>query len=236
VQLRILPRRGAAKSTRQIGSQLPRLFQVERKKQCRKRWHNGLDSCIDQANSRTGTWSEDEDSKLKDAVHMHGGKNWAAISALVLGRTKIQCTTRWHHGLVSSIDPTMARTGTWSEDEDSKLKDAVQTYGGKNWAAIASLVPGRTKIQCRNRWSDMKPNRSIDRANEHTGSWTIAEDSKLKNAVRMHGSKNWVSITELVPSRTKKQCCTRWHKSMDPNRGTVRRKEQGTLKYAPGLG
>jgi hypothetical protein len=30
------------------------------------------------------------------------------------------------------MDPTSAGTGKWVEDEDSKLKDAVQTHGGKN--------------------------------------------------------------------------------------------------------
>jgi hypothetical protein len=43
-------------------------------------------------------------------------------------------------------------TWTWTEDEDSKLKIAVQTHGGKDWAAIAALVPSRTKIQCHDRW------------------------------------------------------------------------------------
>jgi hypothetical protein len=31
-------------------------------------------------------------------------------------------------------------------DGDKKLKNAVPTLGGKNWKAIAALVPGRTKI------------------------------------------------------------------------------------------
>jgi hypothetical protein len=38
------------------------------------------------------------------------------------------------------------RKGKWAADEDSKLKDAVQTHGGKNWKTIAALVLGRTKI------------------------------------------------------------------------------------------
>jgi hypothetical protein len=51
----------------------------------------------------------------------------------------------------ASIDGTTGRTGTWTEDEDIKLKDAVQMHGGKNWIAIAALVPGRTKSQCNSR-------------------------------------------------------------------------------------
>jgi hypothetical protein len=32
------------------------------------------------------------------------------------------------------------RSGTWTAGEDSKLKDAVQTHGDKDWVAIAALV------------------------------------------------------------------------------------------------
>jgi hypothetical protein len=41
----------------------------------------------------TGKWGEDEDLKLKDAVQMHGGKDWAAIAAaLASDRTRSQCS------------------------------------------------------------------------------------------------------------------------------------------------
>jgi hypothetical protein len=88
---------------------------------------------------------------LKDAVQTHGDKSWAAIAALVLGRTKQQCFERWNDALDPSIALTARRTGTWTPDEDSKLKNALQRHGGNNWGAIAALVPGRTKIHCRNR-------------------------------------------------------------------------------------
>jgi hypothetical protein len=67
-----------------------------------------------------------------------------------------------------SIDPPNGRTGKWAEDEDSKLKDAVQRYGGKNWAAITALVPGRTEKQCFCRWKRrIDPNSSTVRGKEH---------------------------------------------------------------------
>jgi hypothetical protein len=39
-----------------------------------------------------------------------------------------------------SIRLTNGRAGKWEEDEDKMLKNAVRTYGGKNWKAIALLV------------------------------------------------------------------------------------------------
>ncbi|CAO3685391.1 unnamed protein product [Rhizopus microsporus] len=40
----------------------------------------------------------------------------------------------------------------WTEEEDDKLRKAVQKYGPSNWEACARDLEGRTNIQCRNRW------------------------------------------------------------------------------------
>jgi hypothetical protein len=42
---------------------------------------------------------------------MHGGKEWAAISALVPDRTRTQCHIRWYDALDPSIDQASGRTG-----------------------------------------------------------------------------------------------------------------------------
>jgi hypothetical protein len=114
--------------------------------QCRLRWKDALDPTIDRVSGRAGKWTSVEDTKLKDAVQTHGGKNWETIAALVPGRTKSQCNSRWHGALDTNIDPTTARAGKWSDDEDKKLKGAVLTHGGKNWDKIAAMVPGRGEI------------------------------------------------------------------------------------------
>jgi hypothetical protein len=181
--------------------------------QCRDRWKNGLDSSMDGTTKRTCKWTPEEDVKLKDSVEMHGGKDWAAITALIPGRTRSQCRNRWKDGLDPKIDRTNGRTGKWAKDEDIVLKDAVQTHGGKNWAAIAKLVSGRTTSQCSTRW--MKAlNPSIDHANGLKGKWTEDEDSKLKDSVQRHGGKDWDAISALIPGRTEKQCQNRWHNAL----------------------
>jgi myb proto-oncogene protein len=123
------------------------------KSQCHSRWKDALDPSIDRANERTGKWTAVEDSKLEDAVQTHDYKDWAAISALVPGRTKIQCCHRWRDVLDPSIGRASGRKGKWTAFEDRKLKDAVQTYGFKNWVTIAEMVPGRTNKQCWDRWN-----------------------------------------------------------------------------------
>jgi hypothetical protein len=179
------------------------------KVQCRNRWHNALDPSIGRMTARAGKWTADEDKMLKDAVLAHDGKNWEAIAALGLGRTKVQCWNRWHNALDSNIGWTCA--GKWTADEDKMLEDAVRAHDGKNWGAIAGLVPGRTNRQCRDRWHNaLDP--SIGRTTGRAGNWTAEEDKKLKDAVLAHDGKNWGAIAELVPGRTKVQCRNRWRK------------------------
>jgi hypothetical protein len=184
--------------------------------QCSRRWHHALDPSIGRATARAGRWTADEDKKLRDAVPAHGDKDWIAISAQVPGRTRVQCSNRWHDALVSTIDPVAARTGKWTADEDTKLKDAVPAQGYKDWVAISAKVPGRRKRQCRKRWHHaLDP--SIRRATARAGRWTADEDKKLRDAVPAQGYKDWVAIAAKVPGRTRQQCCKRWHNKLKSN-------------------
>jgi myb proto-oncogene protein len=175
------------------------------------------------ATRATGSWTSEEDAKLTRAVANTSKKlcgkdyktDWIVITTLVPGRTRRQCQNRWHHVLDPSIGRASGRRCKWTTVEDGKLKDAVQTHGGKDWAAISALVPGRTIDQCYNRWHDALDPR-IDRRNGRTGQWAEDEDIKLKNAVQTHAGKNWGAIAALVPGRTKTQCRSRWHDALDP--------------------
>jgi hypothetical protein len=71
----------------------------------------------------------------------------------------------------------------WTLIEDARLTSAVTSTSKKklgkeyrnDWAAVAALVPGRRKNQCRGRWEHLL-HLSIDRANERTGKWSEDED------------------------------------------------------------
>jgi hypothetical protein len=191
--------------------------------QCSRRWHHALDPSISRATARAGRWTADEDNKLRDAMPAQGRKDWVAISAQVPGRTRIQCSNRWHESLISTIDPAAARAGKWTADEDKKLSDAMPAHGDKDWVEISAQVPGRTRVQCYNRWQDTLVS-TIDPAAARTGKWTADEDNQLMGAVPAHGDKDWVAIAAKVPGRRKRQCRKRWHHALDPSirRATAR--------------
>lgn len=53
------------------------------------------------------------------------------------------------------------------------LCEAVKQYGAGNWARVATLVPNRTAVQCRERWVNV-----LD-TNLKKGPWSKAEEDKL---------------------------------------------------------
>jgi hypothetical protein len=110
--------------------------------QCRQRLMCTLEST---KGKTAGRWKSEEDAKLIDAVSKYG-KEWVAVAKLVHGRTNQQCRKRWSH----TLDPGITR-GRWKPEEDAKLIKAVEKHG-KNWVAVATLLPGRTDDLCRYRW------------------------------------------------------------------------------------
>jgi hypothetical protein len=128
-------------------------------------------------------WTLEEDTKLTSAVNTTKKyseefyrTDWNAVSALLPGRTKLQCKNRWYSALDSKSDETIALVGRWTTDEDSTLKDAVgEKHNGNNWTSIAALVPGRTKQQCLNRWYSALAHKR-DETTARVSKWTKEED------------------------------------------------------------
>ena len=82
------------------------------------------------------------------------------------------------------------RKGHWTADEDKKLRDAVPTHGTKDRDATATLVPSRTRIQCRNRWMRyVDSNRSTGREEEHHDTL-----NKAPNVERARPSPDMVGV------------------------------------------
>jgi hypothetical protein len=107
----------------------------------------------------------------------------------------------------------------WTVDQDRILRDAVTEVGGpKNWKLVASMVPGRSGVQCRQRWERLKPGRV-------RGKWSPEEDLALMSAISsvepLQASQRrrtksgmvepcWSQVAAQLPARTAKQCRYRW--------------------------
>jgi hypothetical protein len=118
----------------------------------------------------------------------------------------------------------------WNAEEDEVLTEAVKKHG-KDWVAVAKLVPGRTHNQCRHRWLH-----SLDHANGGNQRktpykyWKSEEDGKLTEGVKKRGKK-WVAVAAIVPGRTNVQCRHRWLQSLDTDRASNTVEEEHNAKF-----
>lgn len=94
---------------------------------------------------RKSMWTTEEDARLM-AKHASLGENWALIAEFFPGRTKDQCRSHWD----KKLNPEIKKTA-WTEEEDRLLASLHAKYKN-SWAAISHHIPGRTNVQCRNRW------------------------------------------------------------------------------------
>ncbi|XP_039068476.1 pre-mRNA-splicing factor CEF1-like isoform X2 [Hibiscus syriacus] len=183
--------------------------------QCLTRYQRSLNASI-----LKREWTEEEDDQLRIAVEGFGECDWQSVASTLKGRTGTQCSNRWK----KSLHPTRQRVGRWTREEDKRLKVAVMLFGPKNWRKIAEVVPGRTQVQCRERWVN-----SLDPA-LNVGTWTEEEDSRLEAAIEEQGYC-WSKIATCMSSRTDNQCWRRW-KTLHPEDVPLLREARKVRKAA----
>ncbi|XP_031490897.1 uncharacterized protein LOC116257982 isoform X2 [Nymphaea colorata] len=162
--------------------------------QCLSRYQRSLN-----VNILRGDWTEEEDVQLRAAVEACGENDWQLVASHLEGRTGVQCSNRWR----KCLHPSKERFGRWTVEEDKRLKIAVTLFGPGAWKKICGFIPGRTQVQCRERWiHSLDPSLRLD-------VWTEEEDMKLKAAIAECGKK-WAKVAARIPGRTNGQCRRRW--------------------------
>ncbi|OHT07562.1 Myb-like DNA-binding domain containing protein [Tritrichomonas foetus] len=93
-----------------------------------------------------GSWSQQEDDLLKNAISQLGTKKWSDIARFVPTRTSKQCRERWFNRLSPQL-----KHGPFEEWED-KIIIEKQKEVGNRWSVIAQSLPGRSSGAVKNRW------------------------------------------------------------------------------------
>lgn len=73
-----------------------------------------------------------------------------------------------------------ASRGSWTAEEDEKLRKAVAEFGGRNWKKIAEQIPDRTDVQCLHRWQ------KVLRPGLVKGPWTPEVSHRLRHSNSSH--------------------------------------------------
>ena len=94
--------------------------------------------------------------------------------------------------------------GAWSPEEDELLKQAVSMSKPILWDVVAESVPGRTAIQCKERWLyRLDPDVKKTRFERWEDELIIRERERVGN--------RWTLIANKLPGRTSCAVKNRWY-------------------------
>uniref|UniRef100_A0A131YJY2 snRNA-activating protein complex subunit 4 n=1 Tax=Rhipicephalus appendiculatus TaxID=34631 RepID=A0A131YJY2_RHIAP len=163
-----------------------------------------------------GTFTEEENHRLQQLISVctEGDDiSWAQVSHFMGSRSKKQVMNRYNR----SLHPSMHH-GRWTAQEDVMLLVAVKLYGDISWTKVASMLPGRTGGQCRDRYKDNFAQRFV------SGPYTPDEDCTLLELVQKHGVGHWARVAQDMPWRAANTALMRYRRlceSLGSERPTV---------------
>ena len=103
---------------------------------------------------------------------------------------------------VQHVNPQIK--GFWTREEDELLKKAVESTNPIVWDIVAEQVPGRSPIQCRERWRNrLDPAVKKTRFERWEDNIIIREQKKIGN--------KWTLIANFLPGRTATAVKNRWY-------------------------
>lgn len=98
----------------------------------------------------------------------------------------------------------LRRGAKWTELEDKVLLAAVRKCGVHKWKSVAEYIPGRSNMQCRERYM-----LRLGIKDRKLGNWTFFEDLKLVSKAPKENFR-WVDVMAHLTKRNPRQIAARY--------------------------
>lgn len=164
----------------------------------------------------TGPFSKEEDNKilfLVKACRKGDYIPWVKIAHHIRTRTPLQIRNRY----MCALKPDYIK-GRFTENEDLFIVSGRLAYGF-GFAKLAELLQNRSPSQVRDRFY-----RATCVLRTKIGSWTLEEDKRLMELVKIYGEKNWSKISKHI--------CTRSRTQIRQHYNVIRKKNYDIYKVA----
>ncbi|CAN6252729.1 unnamed protein product [Urochloa humidicola] len=96
----------------------------------------------------------------------------------------------------------------WTLEEDARLERLAREHGARHWRRVASLLPGRSPRQCRDRW-----HHHLARDVYHRP-FTARDDDDLARLYVRHAGR-WREMSRAAHGRTSRVLRRRWRELRD---------------------
>ncbi|KAG4065083.1 hypothetical protein HA402_007480 [Bradysia odoriphaga] len=155
--------------------------------------HNVLKHC---------RWTKEEDEVLREAVEtcrIGSFIPWTKVTDKLPMRSKMQV----YHRYMFTLNPSIKKE-KFTVEEDCIITAAVKQYGTNFHKFSTNLLPGRTLVQIRHRYTNVL--KHVDNFKE----WTVEDDVRLMELTKEFGTSDWVNISKQLVHHTRLSCRSRY--------------------------
>jgi hypothetical protein len=169
-------------------------------------------------------WTKEEDDLLLK-LYKENGPRWSFFSRQFVNRPPAHCCNR------INLITKRAENGPWSKKELKTLQEACEHLPPDSddidWAKVQKVLPERPLAVLKRKY------KSACDPTLNKGRWSEQESNQLRTLVEKYGQNDFERISEIMGTRSRRQCMERWRWQMaDMKKGRYTKEEDDAIVKA----